>query len=139
MALNKFMSLLLSFLVLVITLLLFKVLLTFRPSWFPSSDLNFHTVGKKDFALSELNQDNDIVVIPETFLPLLPSCLVPKVVIFNQNMHYLFGELFDLGPRICFACIFIAQYCWSTDRFVLTMLINLDLLPIHLLIVFIES
>ena len=70
----------------------------FRPSWFPLSDLNFHTVGKKDFALAELNQNNDIVVIPETFLPLLPRLSRLKVVIFNQNMHYLFGELFDLNP-----------------------------------------
>ena len=70
----------------------------FRPSWFPSSDLNFHTVGKNDFSFAELNPNIDIVVIPETFLPLLPRLSCQKVVIFNQNMHYLFGELFDLDP-----------------------------------------
>ncbi len=70
----------------------------FRPSWFPSSEYSFHTVGNKDFSFDLLDPLSDIVVIPETFLPLLPKLKRFPVVIFNQNMHYLFGEKIDLNP-----------------------------------------
>ena len=71
---------------------------SFKPSWFPTSHLNFNTVGKNEFSFNQLDNSRDIVVIPETYLPLLPSISHLKVVIFNQNMHYLFGERFDLDP-----------------------------------------
>ena len=70
----------------------------FRPSWFTSSFLNIRTIASKDFSFSDLQSTSDIVVIPETFLPLLPQLSHLRVVIFNQNMHYLFGEKFDFEP-----------------------------------------
>ena len=71
----------------------------FRPSWFSSSLSNVNTVSAKGFSFKQLNSSIDIVVIPETFLPLLPKIRNLMVVIFNQNMHYLFGEKFDFDPR----------------------------------------
>ena len=44
----------------------------FRPSWFPVDRLNFRTVGNNDFSAQRLDPNIDVVVIPETFLPLLP-------------------------------------------------------------------
>lgn len=70
----------------------------FRPSWFPVSGLNFRTIGKQDFSSDNLNPMRDIIVIPETFLPLLQKLSRFKVIVFNQNMHYLFGEKMDLDP-----------------------------------------
>ena len=70
----------------------------FRPSWFPANDLNFSTIGVNEFSFKNLNPTFDIVVIPETFLPLLSQLSHLKVVIFNQNMHYLFGEKMNLDP-----------------------------------------
>ena len=70
----------------------------FRPSWFPASELNFRTIGLSDFSFKKLDPRLDIVVIPETFLPLMSQLSHLKVVIFNQNMHYLFGEKMNLDP-----------------------------------------
>ena len=71
---------------------------TFRPSWFPLDKLNFSTIGNSEFSVQSLDPNIDVVVIPETFLPLLPKLEHLRVVIFNQNMHYLFGEKLDFDP-----------------------------------------
>lgn len=70
----------------------------FRPSWFPATELNFRTIGNQGFSFDKLNPLLDVVIIPETFLPLLPRLSHLKVIIFNQNMHYLFGERINLDP-----------------------------------------
>ena len=70
----------------------------FRPAWLPHSSFNFSTIGNHDFSFDLLDPSCDLVVIPETFLPLLPRISRLRVVIFNQNMHYLFGEKIDLDP-----------------------------------------
>ena len=73
---------------------------SFRPTWFSTSDFNFRTVGSQDFSVDQLDPFVDIVVIPETFLPLLPTLSRLRVVIFNQNMHYLCGEDFSFDPAL---------------------------------------
>ena len=70
----------------------------FRPKWFSSDHLNFCTVANKDFSIENLDPLVDIVLIPETFLPLLSKLSRLRVVIFNQNMHYLCGENFNFDP-----------------------------------------
>ena len=74
----------------------------FRPSWFPANELDFYSIGINDFSFNNLDPTFDIVVIPETFLLLLPKLSHLKVVIFNQNMHYLFGEKMNLDPSFVF-------------------------------------
>ena len=70
----------------------------FLPSWFSVNKLNFRTIGNSEFSVHNLDPNLDVVVIPETFLPLLPKLRHLRVVIFNQNMHYLFGEKLDFDP-----------------------------------------
>ena len=74
----------------------------FRPSWFSTTRSNFLTIGNNDFSPQSLDSSTDVVVIPETFLPLLPKLQHLRVVIFNQNMHYLFGEKLDFDPSFVF-------------------------------------
>ena len=98
----------------------------FRPSWFPLSQLNFKTVGSSDFSFESLDSLYDVVVIPETFLPLLPKLSHLKVVILNQNIHYLFGEKIDLNPAFVIRAyssqnivgvwtVSASDYCYALD------------------------
>lgn len=76
----------------------------FWPSWFPSLNRNFLTISNDNFSFARLNPSIDIVVIPETYLPIMPEVISfnLKVVIFNQNMHYLLGEKLQLDPSFVF-------------------------------------
>ena len=63
---------------------------SFHPGWFTS---NVQTISYSDFSSSsDLRNDRDVVVLPETFLPCLPRYApgIPKLV-FNQNGAYSFG------------------------------------------------
>ena len=63
---------------------------TFHPGWFESQ---VPAVARKVlFAGANLDAAHDVVVMPETFLPLLPSYLpgIPKMI-FNQNGSYTFN------------------------------------------------
>ena len=63
---------------------------TFRPAWFSSS---INTISKEDwFSLDNLDPKKDIIVLPETFLPVIHSFFPSlKKIIFNQNCAYTFG------------------------------------------------
>lgn len=63
---------------------------TFRPSWFSSS---INTISKDSwFSLDNLVSNKDVIVLPETFLPVIQSCFPSlKKIIFNQNCSYTFG------------------------------------------------
>ena len=87
-----------SLLTLDIPFLLFKAP-HLSATWFSTSDFKFRTVGIQDFWGDQFDPF-DIVVIPETFLPLLPTLSRLRVVIFNQNMHYLCGEDFSFDPAL---------------------------------------
>ena len=50
----------------------------FRPSWFPATSLNFRAIANQDFSFEKLDPLLDVVVIPETFLPLLLDCLYSR-------------------------------------------------------------
>lgn len=63
---------------------------TFHPAWFSSS---IRTISKDEWnSLDYLDPNTDIVVLAETFLPVIQS-LFPtlKKIIFNQNCAYSFG------------------------------------------------
>lgn len=63
---------------------------TFHPGWFSSNVL---TISKSEFNSSiELRADRDVIILPETFLPILPRYApgIPKIL-FNQNGAYSFG------------------------------------------------
>ena len=62
----------------------------FHPDWFKS---NVFTISLSEFrSHTELRSDRDIVILPETFLPVLPRYApgLPKIL-FNQNGAYSFG------------------------------------------------
>ena len=62
----------------------------FHPGWFRS---NVNTISHSEFlSLTDLRPDRDVVILPETFLPALPTYApgLPKIV-FNQNGAYSFG------------------------------------------------
>lgn len=62
----------------------------FRPPWFSSS---IKTISKEIwFSLDNLDSNKDIIVLPETFLPVIKTCF-PSIrkIIFNQNCAYTFG------------------------------------------------
>ncbi|MDC3044240.1 hypothetical protein OA163_00755 [bacterium] len=62
----------------------------FRPHWFES---HVNTISRSDwFKKTDFDPQIDIVVLAETFVPLVPSLLpgIPKIV-FNQNASYTFG------------------------------------------------
>ena len=63
---------------------------TFHPQWFES---NVNTISRNEwFQKTDLNPKIDIIVLPETFVPLIPSLFpgIPKII-FNQNASYTFG------------------------------------------------
>lgn len=63
----------------------------FHPGWFASE---VQTIGFKDWTRrSDLNPKRDLVVFPETFVPLFDryAPALPKVI-FNQNGAYSFGK-----------------------------------------------
>jgi len=63
---------------------------SFHPGWFHST---VATIGRKEFLTrTDLRPDRDVVILPETFLPALPTYApgLPKLV-FNQNGAYSFG------------------------------------------------
>ena len=63
---------------------------SFHPGWFKS---NVHTISRSDFrSFTDLRNDKDVVILPETFLAGLPGYApgLPKLV-FNQNGAYTFG------------------------------------------------
>ena len=63
---------------------------SFHPAWFSS---NVSTVSQEEFkSCVELRSDRDVVILPETFLPILPRYApgLPKII-FNQNGAYSFG------------------------------------------------
>ncbi len=63
---------------------------SFHPGWFSSNVL---TISKSEFTSSvELRSDRDVIVLPETFLPILPRYApgIPKIL-FNQNGAFSFG------------------------------------------------
>ena len=62
----------------------------FRPHWF---DSNVNTTSRSEFfERSDLDPQTDIIVLAETFVPLVPSLFpgIPKII-FNQNASYTFG------------------------------------------------
>lgn len=62
----------------------------FHPGWFES---NVNTISLAEFRKSiSLRSDRDVVIIPETFVAVLPKYApgIPKIV-FNQNGAYSFG------------------------------------------------
>ena len=63
---------------------------SFHPDWFTS---NVRTVSQSEFRLCiDLQSDRDVVIIPETFMPVLSRYApgLPKII-FNQNGAYSFG------------------------------------------------
>lgn len=64
---------------------------TFRPPWFSSSIID--TISKENwFSLDNLDPRIDIIVLAETFLPVVHSYFPSlKKIIFNQNCAYTFG------------------------------------------------
>ena len=63
----------------------------FHPGWFVS---NVQTISYKDWTQRrDLTPEHDLVVLPETFVPLLNryAPALPKVI-FNQNGAYSFGK-----------------------------------------------
>ena len=63
----------------------------FHPQWFLSS---LPTTDRHHWLRTALNPATDVVVLPETFLPMLPDLKpgIPKII-FNQNGAYSFGTL----------------------------------------------
>ena len=61
----------------------------FRVNWFKS---DAPVLDLETYKASPPNADNDLLVLPETWLPNVPSYLpgIPKVI-FNQNAFYSFG------------------------------------------------
>ena len=62
----------------------------FHPGWFKS---NVNTISYAQFKLcSEISPKKDIIVLPETFLPIIDKYAagIPKII-FNQNGAYSFG------------------------------------------------
>ena len=62
----------------------------FRPNWFES---NVNTISRSDwFKRTDFDPHIDIIVLAETFVPLIPSLFpgIPKII-FNQNVSYSFG------------------------------------------------
>ena len=62
----------------------------FRPHWFES---NVKTISRSDwFKKTDFDPELDIIVLAETFVPLVPSLFpgIPKII-FNQNASYTFG------------------------------------------------
>ena len=63
----------------------------FHPGWFSSS---VETIGQPEWSVlrGELSASRDVVVLPETFLPVFETYApgIPKVI-FNQNGAYTFG------------------------------------------------
>ena len=63
---------------------------SFHPDWFTS---NVRTVSQSEFRMCiDLQSDRDVVIIPETFMPVLSRYApgLPKII-FNQNGAYSFG------------------------------------------------
>ena len=63
---------------------------SFRPHWFES---NINTISRSEwFNKTDLDPDIDIIVLAETFVPLVPTLFpgIPKII-FNQNASYTFG------------------------------------------------
>lgn len=69
----------------------------FRPSWFSSSS-TILAVSYKHFCQLQLDPLVDVIILPETFIPLFFKLPRIPIVIFNQNMHYLHGEDMMLNP-----------------------------------------
>ena len=62
---------------------------TFHPSWFTS---DVKTIDLKSWNDLELHPEVDRVIVPETFISIIPryAISIPKII-FNQNSSYTFG------------------------------------------------
>ena len=69
----------------------------FSPSWFPLS-INFSTISYSAFRSRDFDVSRDILIIPETFVPVFHSLPPIRKIIFNQNSSYTFGQNLDLDP-----------------------------------------
>ena len=102
----------------------------FRPSWFKSSLQNIRTIADKDFLSQTLA--TDIVVIPKLFYLCCRSFHL-SVVIFNQNMHYLFGEKLNFDPSAA-----LRLYSLPNILSVLTVISDYIMLWMHCLCLLLE-
>ena len=62
----------------------------FHPHWFKST---VNTVARKEWInRTDLDPRLDVIILPETFVPLVPTLFpgIPKII-FNQNISYTFG------------------------------------------------
>lgn len=69
----------------------------FRPLWF-KTDSKFKTISYQKFKFLQLDPNIDYIILPETFLPIFFQLQEVPKIIFNQNMHYVFGENMSLQP-----------------------------------------
>ena len=69
----------------------------FRANWF---DSDAPVLDIASYLASPPNADNDVIVLPETWLSNVPSYLagIPKVI-FNQNAFYTFGLEGNCNPN----------------------------------------
>ncbi len=70
----------------------------FHPGWFQS---NVPTIGYKELKeRRDLNPEQDVVILPETFIHILDKYIphLPKIL-FNQNGSYTFGLNQDMNPN----------------------------------------
>ena len=65
---------------------------SFHPNWFKSK---VNTISLSDWTnLKDIKADTDIIIMPETFLPLIQNTKEGvKKIIFNQNGAYSFGPI----------------------------------------------
>ena len=118
---------------------------SYRPKWFSSS---VNTISKKDFFKHcGLNESNDIIVLPETFIAGLNSIhqTIPKII-FNQNVGYTYGM-----PNVKFPSPGIVHtlyrhqsvkqiWCVSEyDRVYLSSTLGIPISKIHRIINYVES
>ena len=100
---------------------------TFRPVWFSSS---IRTISKDVwFSLDSLDPNVDIVVMAETFLPVIQSYFPTlKKIIFNQNCAYTFGlpsqdlwnptsvvKAYGLASVVQIWCVSLHDYLFLTE------------------------
>lgn len=102
----------------------------FRPSWF-QSPVELKAISFSEFTNIPLDSSSDVIVIPETFIPIFFSLPHVPIVIFNQNMHYLHGEKMNIRPEF-------VHKVYSSTRLLHVLTVSrsdfsfaLDLLPVN--------
>ena len=80
----------------------------FRPPWF-KFDCAFKTISYNEFKSLQLDSTIDYIILPETFLPIFFNVQDVPIIIFNQNMHYVFGENMSFKPKY-------VQSVYSSER-----------------------